>query len=345
MTIGFLGGLSGRVADLGTAGRDGALLALEEQNAAGGIHGRPLILKTGDDQQTPQRAISEFNRLADEGCQVVIGPMTSAMAIVVAPEADRRRVPVVGPTISTDLLSDQKDYFLRLYPASAHAAGELARYASEIMGLKRLVTLLDYGNRAHTQNWADEFEKVFVKSGGSRLIRFPYTSSKDTQFTVLAERMAREDSDGVFILANAVDTALVLQALRNRGYSEPAVTTEWSATEDILRFGGKAADGMTLMRTFHRSYPGERYQRFRRKFSERFGYEAGFASVQGYDSMQWVLAALARNANPEQLPRTMVNMMSHEGLQGIITMNEFGDVQRKHFPVTIKDGRFVSLAP
>ena len=39
--IGFVGGLTGRTADLGLAGRDGALLALEQANAAGGVGGEP----------------------------------------------------------------------------------------------------------------------------------------------------------------------------------------------------------------------------------------------------------------------------------------------------------------
>ena len=47
--IGFVGGLSGRVADLGGAGRNGVQLALEQRNAAGGINGRSVELVVRDD--------------------------------------------------------------------------------------------------------------------------------------------------------------------------------------------------------------------------------------------------------------------------------------------------------
>ena len=40
--IGYVGGLTGRYADLGQAGRDGALLAIELANQAGGLNGRPI---------------------------------------------------------------------------------------------------------------------------------------------------------------------------------------------------------------------------------------------------------------------------------------------------------------
>jgi|GEM_PF-6092796 len=53
--LGFVGGLSGRVADLGISGRDGATLAIEQKNAAGGIRGRKIKLIAVDDKQDPAR--------------------------------------------------------------------------------------------------------------------------------------------------------------------------------------------------------------------------------------------------------------------------------------------------
>ena len=54
--LGFIGGTSGRVADLGIAGRNGFLLAVEEQNAKGGINGRPIEIYFRDDQQNASLA-------------------------------------------------------------------------------------------------------------------------------------------------------------------------------------------------------------------------------------------------------------------------------------------------
>ena len=53
--IGFVGGLTGRVADLGIAGRNGALLAVEERNAAGGIKAGRSSLSSGMTSRTPPR--------------------------------------------------------------------------------------------------------------------------------------------------------------------------------------------------------------------------------------------------------------------------------------------------
>ncbi len=46
----FVGGLTGRLSDLGIGGRNGVMLAVEEINNAGGISGRPVKLITKDDK-------------------------------------------------------------------------------------------------------------------------------------------------------------------------------------------------------------------------------------------------------------------------------------------------------
>src|ERR1700752_3486761 len=81
LQVGFVGGLSGRVADLGVAALDGARLAIEEQNAKGGIDGHPIELTEEDDPQDQDSAQAVFEGLAERHVKAVIGPMTSVMGM------------------------------------------------------------------------------------------------------------------------------------------------------------------------------------------------------------------------------------------------------------------------
>ena len=85
LRLGFIGGLSGPVADLGESGRDGALLAVEEINAAGGIGGRRVELHLIDDGQDEEQAAAAVETLAREGVELIIGPLTSAMGVAALP--------------------------------------------------------------------------------------------------------------------------------------------------------------------------------------------------------------------------------------------------------------------
>ena len=77
--IGFIGELTGNSADLGEAGRNGAMLAIEQANQSGGINGRPIELLARDTGSTPATAINSAKELLDARVVAVIGTMTSGM--------------------------------------------------------------------------------------------------------------------------------------------------------------------------------------------------------------------------------------------------------------------------
>ena len=83
--IGLMAGLSDKGSDLGESVRTGVILAIEHQNQAGGIHGRPIELIVRDDGQDPDLAIRAARELIALKPEIVIGPVTSAMAKSVIP--------------------------------------------------------------------------------------------------------------------------------------------------------------------------------------------------------------------------------------------------------------------
>ncbi|MDZ7889471.1 MAG: ABC transporter substrate-binding protein [Pseudomonas sp.] len=60
--LGVIVDTSGPTSSLGIAGRNGMQLAVEQTNAAGGIHGRPIELLQRDDGFNPQQASSGRHR-------------------------------------------------------------------------------------------------------------------------------------------------------------------------------------------------------------------------------------------------------------------------------------------
>ena len=65
--IGFSGGLTGRLADLGLNGRNGVILAVEEINRNGGVAGRQIELLIRDDRQDPDVARTVDEELITKG--------------------------------------------------------------------------------------------------------------------------------------------------------------------------------------------------------------------------------------------------------------------------------------
>ena len=123
LRLGFIGGLSGPVADLGESGRDGALLAVEGINAAGGIGGRRVELHLIDDGQDEEQAAAAVAALAREGAELIIEPLTSAMGVAELPVAERLGVLLVSPTITASRFVGRDDQLLLVSPH----VGEITR--------------------------------------------------------------------------------------------------------------------------------------------------------------------------------------------------------------------------
>lgn len=109
--IGFIGALSGRAADLGIGGRNGVQMAIEEINLKGGVNGRPLELLMRDDQQNRNVALNQVHDLQKLGVKAIIGPMTSSIAVTIAPYINEAKLVTISPTATTPDLSGKKTTF------------------------------------------------------------------------------------------------------------------------------------------------------------------------------------------------------------------------------------------
>ncbi len=338
--LGFVGGLTGRVADLGIAGRDGVILAVEKTNKSGGIQGRSIKLHIKDDQQNPDTANAAIMELATLDVDAIIGHMTSSMSIIGAPVASKQQILMISPTTSTNELTAIDDYFYRVYPASGNIAGKLAEHAFSTRNYKTVSVVYDQRNRSHTEGWYFSFKKAYEKLGGKILNVETFVSGSNVNFLNIADKLKNIPSDTIFIIANAMDTAMLCQQLAKLGSTIPILTSEWSATDVILKFGGKTVEGMEFFRSFDNDNTNPTYLIFKQAFIKRFGREPGFASAHGYDAAMIIIAALQKNDDSTQLKQTIAKINTFTGLQGNISFDKFGDVHRSFVLKTVRQGKF-----
>ena len=90
LLLGLIGPMTGDYAHYGTSTRDGAQVAVEEINAAGGVNGWQLKLQTEDSQGDPDSAISAFGKLMDDKMDVSLGCVLSgeAQSVITAAKND-----------------------------------------------------------------------------------------------------------------------------------------------------------------------------------------------------------------------------------------------------------------
>ena len=85
--VGGIGPVTGGAAIYGQAVKNGAQLAVDEINAAGGVNGATLELNFQDDEHDAEKAVNAYNTLKDWGMQMLLGTVTSTPCIAVSEKA------------------------------------------------------------------------------------------------------------------------------------------------------------------------------------------------------------------------------------------------------------------
>ena len=344
LKLGFIGGTSGRVADLGISGRDAVQMMVEEYNRNDKLNGRRIELLIRDDKQDSDIARKAAQELIDEGVVAIIGPMTSDMAVAITPLLDKARVPAISPTASSQKLSGIDDYFFRVSSTTREFATKSAAYHIKAGDMRRIVAVFDRTNLSFTENWLDNFQEFFAAHGGEVIARIGFDSQQNKSFTDITNELLAHQPDGILIVANSMDSAMFCQQIRKADTAIPITLADWGATERLLELGGKAVEGVTVVQTFNRDDPGKRYQAFRKAFLDRFKREPGFPGVYASDATQLVLSALQKREKNQDIKDAILSVRQFQGLQSEFRFDEFGDVIRSHASISvIRDRTFIVI--
>jgi branched-chain amino acid transport system substrate-binding protein len=134
VTIGLVTSLTGIDLHLGADVRLGAQQAVDEANAGGAVDGHAVRLVVADDHSAPDLAGPAFTGLAAAGAVGVIGPLTPAAELAVAPLAAGKRVPVLSTSGADRVVGNggrvPVNVFLAV-PAASRAAERMLAYAQQ----------------------------------------------------------------------------------------------------------------------------------------------------------------------------------------------------------------------
>lgn len=339
--IGFIGGLTGRVVDLGEAGRNGVMLAVEDINAAGGVGGRPVTVSYVDDAQDPATAKAAVRKLVEEKARLLIGPMTSAMAEALLPEIESAGLVTLSPTATASSLAGKDDMLLRVAPSVQSYTMQQARL-DHGQGARRVAIVYDLGNRAFSTDWAKQYGAAMKQLGAEVVAEQSFNAADEATQGAALQALRGSAPDSLMIVASAVDTVRLIQLARQMGMNQRVSASSWAGTEVLIQLGGRAVEGMATAQLFDRDSPQPRYQAFAQRYRERFKQEAGFASVGAYDAALAGLQGLAKApAGGAALKKALIDGGPYPGLQEEWRFDATGDTQRQVRIAVVRDGKFV----
>ena len=338
--VGFAGELTGRRAELAVAERDGAQLAVDTINKQGGINGRSLALVIKDDKGDPTTARQVDRELANRGVVAIIGHATSGQTEAVIDQMNQMHLVLLSPTATSTEFSNRTDYLFRVLPDTDALGQTLGKYITT-QNVRQITGIYDLGNQAYTESIWTAIQTEFVQSGGNVIRGFAFVSGK-TDLRTLTENVLKTNPEAIVFVASAIDTALMAhQYIHTRGSDVRLFAVPWAQTNELLEKGGQAVEGIVLSSIFHPQNPYPNFQPFANQFKARYNREPEFGAAYAYESVLVLAHALKQTQGKANgLPQALTKINNLVGVQGPITINQYGDAHREVYIVEVKNGQF-----
>ena len=342
--VGFIGTISGKYGALGSTARDGALLAVEEINASGGIKGRHLELVIMDDEGNPEKAAAHAESLADDGIQFIIGPFLTASGTAILPIVNKHRILTISGTTMGQNLADQDDYYIVLIPTTAYYGQEITTVAVR-RGHLRFASISDSRNDPFCTTFLDGIRSVVDAEPLASLEGVTFRTSNDVPYSRIVDALDLDGIDVVFLCSSALDTAFLAQNIKRRRKKIAIYSTTWGISRELVQYGGSAVEGLLFLQAIDSTDSSESYRKFKDSYRHRFNREPTYVAIFNYEAVRMLEGGLKQGqiSSPEQVRELILRKEEHQGVQGNFRLDGEGDTLRPLILHTVENGSFVPV--
>lgn len=338
--IGSVLPLTGDAAKYGASAKKAIDLAVQEINLAGGIKGSKIIVIYEDDQASPDKGVSAFQKLITvDKVPVVIGAMPSSVTLAMAPIAEKNKVVLFSPASSNPKVTEAGDYIFRNDVSDVFEGVKMAEEVWERLGLKKVAVL--YINNDYGAGIKDVFIRRFEELGG-KIVDVETFEQGATDFRTQLTKIKQSNPEASYIVGYKEQIQILKQ------YKELAIKAQILATimledPEIIQKVGDAAEGAIYT---YRAYDPQSGQKevteFVENFKTKYGIEPDNWAAQCYDALKIVVLAIKRGGyTSEGIKNSLYRIRDFPGVSGLTTFDENGDVIKPIILKTVKDGKFV----
>jgi branched-chain amino acid transport system substrate-binding protein len=348
--IGHVAPLSGGDAHLGKDNENGARLAADEINAAGGVKlgdkTYRIEIQGEDDKADPREGTLVAQKLVDAGVVAVVGHLNSGSSIPASKIYKDADVAQISPSSTAVKYTDQgfKTTF-RVVANDRQQGTAMANYATDVLKAKTVAIVDD--RTAYGQGLADIVEEV-VKSHGATIIAREYTDNKASDFNAILTKIRATKPD-VIIYGGMDDTAgPMAKQIHQLGINTPLIGGDGSCTLEFIKLAGDGANQLTCTRGGEAVERLPKGDQFMTRYQAKFGSPVQIYAPYSYDAVFVIVDAIRRAATLDRAAITAaVATSNYDGLTGHIAFDPKGDLKNGAITVyKVQEGKlnFVSTS-
>jgi len=318
--IGYIGPLTGEAASYGKDTLNGAMLAVNEINEAGGINGRMIEIIAEDGRCTGTDAAGAAQKLVNvDKVIAIIGGQCSGETLAAAPIAEAAQVVMISPISSSPDVTVAGDFIFRDYPSDGLKTKAMAGYFKK-EGINKIAAITE------NTDFAIAFRDALKENIGDALVFDEVVEPGTKDYRSLMARLKDEEFDAFFPNGQTpASMAAMMVQLREQGLTQLAISHDVAQDASMFEIAPEAVEGLLVI-----GVPAvDRDSDFGQKFLAEHGEAQGalFFAAQAYDAARLFADAIAEVGTEGAAIRDYLYAVdSFDGVVGPFGFDDNGDV-------------------
>ena len=351
ITIGISGPLTGPYAMYGQGVVNGAQIAIDEVNALGGLQ---FALTYEDDEGDAEKAVNAYNKMLDDGADVMVGTVTSTACAAVAAEAYNDRVFMLTPSASSPTVTDGRDNVFQICFTDPGQGAASAQYIVDNKLAAKVAVIYNNGSDYSTGIY-QTFDAKAKELNLEIVSVTTFSDDANTDFSVQLAAAKEAGADLVFLPIYYTPASMILQQAKSMEYAPIFFGVD--GMDGILSMEGfdtTLAEGVYLLTAYSADAEDEKTKNFVSKYQTLYGGVPNQFAADAYDAVYALYAACkAAGVTPEianqmdgfaevcEMLIPVMPTLTVEGITGTMTWSATGEVDKTPTAVIIENGVYV----
>ena len=342
--IGLSGPYTGGSSPMGVSMRDGAKLAADEINKAGGVLGRPIQLVERDDEAKNERGVQVSQELINkEHVVATLGYINTGVSLASQRFYQEAKIPVInnvstGSAITKQFLPPEfaDNYIFRTSAADGIQSQMIVEEAVGRRKLTKVAILADSTN--YGQLGQADLEKALAAKGLKPVAEEKF-NIKDTDMTAQLLKAKEAGAQAILTYAIGPELAQIALGMKKLGWKVPMIGSWTLSMGNFIDNAGAESEGARMPQTFIQEPNTPKRKAFIDAYLKTYHptndrIPSPVSAAQGYDSVYLIAAKIKQAGNTEgpKIREALENLK--DKVDGVVTVYDHPFTHDNHEAIT-----------
>ena len=302
-----------------------------------------FLVDTKSDKIEAENAVDRL--IKKNRVHAIIGEAISGNTLAGGPVADKAKKPMVSPTATNPLVTQNKKYVFRVCFIDPFQGEMAAKYAYDTLGARNAAVFIDIA-QDYCVGLANFFVKSFIKKGGKVVVTV-YCQTLDQDFTAQISSIMAAKPDVLYMPNNYTEVALACKQAVKLGLNVPIISADRAQTKELIKIGGKDVEGIIFTGHFAREAAvTDIARKYIETYEKETGKEASAFDALGADAYFVLMDAIkrAKSVRGKNIRNALATTKNFKAVSGIINIGKDGNAVKSLVLVHVKNGTFRYLA-